>query len=135
MQIQILIVDDLKTNRLQTRSLLQGQDFGIDEATDGVEALEKIRANRPHLVMMDIMMPNMDGITCCRMVKSDQELSNTKIMMSTTESEYEKIAEAFKAGCDDYVIKPLKKDQLLQKVEEMSVFIRLRQKISDCARP
>ncbi len=128
-KIKILIADDTKTVRFYERSLLSVRDYEIEEAVDGVDALERVKTFRPHLVLMDIMMPRMDGIECCRCIKADDEFKETKVIMVTTKDEYKKIDEAFKAGCDDYVIKPVDQAELLKKIDELSDFVRFLQKL------
>jgi two-component system, OmpR family, alkaline phosphatase synthesis response regulator PhoP len=124
---RVLIVDDTETMRLYEQMLLAGQGYEVDVATDGVEALEKIAQWRPDVVLLDIMMPRMDGIECCRKIKADDAMGDVKIVMVTTKSEYEKVKEAFAAGCDDYVTKPIDKNELLSKLQELLRFSRLRE--------
>ena len=126
MASKILIVDDTETMRLTQQMMLKDEDCEIDMATNGVEALEKIQHNRPDLVLMDIMMPEMDGIECCRRIKTDASLSEIKVVMVTTRSEYSRVKEAFAAGCDDYINKPIDKEELLTKVNDLLKFVSLR---------
>ena len=92
-----------------------------------MDALEKIAKAKPDLVLLDVMMPRMDGIECCSMIKNDPSTKDVKVVMVTTKSEYAKVKEAFAAGCDDYVTKPINKDELVTKVEELLKFMELRQ--------
>ena len=127
MASKILIVDDTETMRLYEHMLLSGQGYELDMAENGVQALEKIKDFKPDLVLMDIMMPEMDGIECCRRIKSDPESKKTKVVIVTTKSEYGKVKEAFAAGCDDYVTKPINRVELLSKMSELLKFVQLRQ--------
>lgn len=122
-KLKVLIVDDMRTSRLHLKLMLRARAFEIEEAEDGVEALVKIRTDRPHLVLMDIMMPRMDGIECCRRIKSDSELCETKVVIISSEEEFQKVDEAFKAGCDDYVVKPVKEEELFTKIDELCAFV------------
>ena len=126
MTLQVLIVDDTRTIRYQLKELLAGRGFDVYEACDGVEALEKIQANKPHILLMDIMMPNMDGIECCRRIKSNPRLKDIKVVMVTTKGEYAKVNEAFKAGCDDYITKPIQPTEFGSKVDEISKMVQTR---------
>ena len=126
MAIKVLIVDDTRTIRFQLREMLGGRDFEVDEAGDGMEALERIRADKPHIVLMDIMMPNMDGIECCRRIKNDKSSKDIKVIMVSTKDEYPKITEAFKARCDDYITKPIKKIELLNKIDDLSKMVKAK---------
>ncbi|MFO8072565.1 MAG: response regulator [Polyangia bacterium] len=127
MSNKILIVDDTETMRLYERMLLTGQGYELDLAGDGVEALEKMKEDLPDLVLLDIMMPKMDGIECCRRIKEDEMMKDVKVVMVTTKSEYERVKEAFAAGCDDYITKPIDKLELLSKIKELLRFMNLRQ--------
>ncbi|MCP4679111.1 MAG: response regulator [Deltaproteobacteria bacterium] len=129
MKIRVLVVDDTRTVRFQERKLLNELGYEAEEATDGIEALEKIKEYKPHLILMDIMMPNMGGIECCQLIKSDNELKEIKVIMVSTKREFKKIDEAFKAGCDDYVIKPFSKEELSKKITELSEFVRCRENL------
>ncbi len=127
MASKILIVDDTETMRLYEHMLLSGQGYDLDLAENGVEALEKIKENKPDLVLLDIMMPKMDGIECCRRIKSEDATREIKVVMVTTKSEYEKVKQAFAAGCDDYVTKPIDRVELLSKLKELLKFSELKQ--------
>ncbi len=124
---KILIVDDTETMRLYEHMLLSGQGYDLEMAKNGVDALEKIENNKPDLVLLDIMMPKMDGIECCKRIKANQETQEIKVVMVTTKSEYEKVKEAFAAGCDDYVTKPIDRIELLSKLKELLKFSELKQ--------
>jgi two-component system, OmpR family, alkaline phosphatase synthesis response regulator PhoP len=127
MPSKILIVDDTETMRLYEHMLLSGQGYDLEMAENGVQALDKIKVFKPDLVLLDIMMPEMDGIECCRRIKSNNETKHTKVVIVTTKSEYGKVKEAFAAGCDDYVTKPINRTELLSKMSELLKFCELRQ--------
>ena len=127
MASKILIVDDTETMRLYEHMLLSGQGYELAMAENGVEALDKIKEIKPDLVLLDIMMPQMDGIECCRRIKADEVTREIKVVMVTTKSEYEKVKEAFAAGCDDYVTKPINRVELLSKLKELLKFSELKQ--------
>jgi CheY-like chemotaxis protein len=124
---KVLIVDDTETMRLAERMMLAGEGYEIDIAEDGLDALNKIGIARPDLVLMDIMMPRMDGIECCRRIKSDEKTKDIKVVMVTTKSEYERVKEAFAAGCDDYITKPIDKTELISKLRDLMKFVSLRE--------
>ncbi len=130
MQIKALIVDDMRTIRFYEKKLLEEMGYDVEEATNGIEALEKMATIRPDLVLMDIVMPEMGGIECCRRIKSNPMLRKTKIIMVSSKNEYTQVDEAFKVGCDDYVIKPIQQGELVRKLNELSLFIRCRHRIS-----
>jgi two-component system alkaline phosphatase synthesis response regulator PhoP len=127
MKNKILIVDDTETMRLYQQLLLSELGYDVDVAEDGIAGLEKIEEIKPDLVLLDIMMPRMDGIECCRKIKENDQTRHIKVVMVTTKSEYERVREAFAAGCDDYVTKPIDKTELITKVQELLDFQNLRQ--------
>ena len=127
MASKVLIVDDTETMRLYEQMLLSGQGYELELAENGVQALDKIKANKPNLILLDIMMPEMDGIECCRRIKSEDGTRDIKVVMVTTKSEYEKVKEAFAAGCDDYVTKPINRVELLSKLKELLKFSELKE--------
>lgn len=127
MTSRILIVDDTETMRLYEHMLLSGQGYELDMAENGIDALKKIEQKKPDLVLLDIMMPRMDGIECCRHIKANDAWKEIKVVMVTTKSEYEKVKEAFAAGCDDYVTKPINRVELLSKLKELLKFSELKQ--------
>lgn len=124
---RVLIVDDTETMRLYEQMLLSGQGYELETAADGIEALAAVETFKPDLVLLDIMMPRMDGIECCRRIKAGEAAKHIKVVMVTTKSEYEKVKEAFAAGCDDYVTKPIDKAELLTKIADLLRFMDLRQ--------
>lgn len=122
--IKILVVDDTRTIRFHLKSLLSRMGFEVNEAYDGLDALASIKESKPHIVLMDIMMPNMDGIECCRQIKNNPETRDIKVMMVTTKDEYKKVTEAFRARCDDYITKPVEEEELKRKLDELSKMVR-----------
>jgi CheY-like chemotaxis protein len=124
MVIKVLIVDDTRTVRFQLKEMVAGMGYEVDEAADGVEALERVRESRPHIILMDVMMPNMDGIESCRRLKGDPATREIKVIMVTTKDNYQKVTEAFKARCDDCIMKPVKAAELKAKLETMSKMVR-----------
>ena len=130
MRTRVLIVDDTKTVRLHERTILLGRGYEVREALDGRQALEAVRTFRPHVVLMDIVMPHMDGIECCRKIKRNPELRQTKIIMVSTKSDYPRINAAFHAGCDDYITKPIHAPEILSKVSELAKMSRTQEILS-----
>lgn len=116
MTTRILLVDDSTTVLMFERIMLSGQGFELDTAANGAEALEKIAATPPDLVLLDVNLPGIDGLEICRRLKSDDHTRGIPIIMVTAMGESACIERAFAAGCDDYVTKPMDKLQLLHKV-------------------
>ena len=114
----ILIVDDEPRNLKLFRDLLQASGYTTIEATDGEQGVELARARKPDLILMDIMMPVMDGLEATRILKADATTGNIPILALTSyamKGDKERILEA---GCDGYLAKPLDIKELLKTVTE-----------------
>lgn len=109
----ILVVDDESQIRRVMRATLSAQGYSIVEARDGQEALEKLRNDRPDLVLLDMNMPVMDGLEACREIRRD---SNVSIIMLTVRNAEKDKVRALDAGADDYVVKPFGIQELLARV-------------------
>ncbi|WP_148929229.1 response regulator transcription factor [Paenibacillus methanolicus] len=111
---RILLVDDEKRIRNLLRLYLEKESFLIEEAADGIEAIRKIRANDYQLIVLDLMLPGMNGIEVCRSIR---EMKRTPVMMVTAQGdEFGKI-KGFEAGADDYVTKPFSPRELVLRVK------------------
>jgi CheY-like chemotaxis protein len=113
---RILIVEDTATIVMVEKMMLGGLGCEIETAPNGRAGLEKAKRLKPDLVLLDIMMPELDGIEMCRQLKADPETRAIPVVMVTTKGEPEKVEQAFLAGCDDYVTKPIDKIELTSKV-------------------
>jgi two-component system KDP operon response regulator KdpE len=109
----ILVVDDEPQIRRVMRATLSAEGYTIVEARNGQEALEKVRSERPDLVILDLNMPNMDGIEACREIRSS---SKVPIIMLTVRSAEKDKVRALDAGADDYVVKPFSIQELLARI-------------------
>ncbi len=113
---KILLVDDEEDIIEFLTYNLKKEGFQVSTAFDGTEAIEKARKELPHLILMDIMMPKMDGMTAVEHIRKMPELDNTLIVFLTARSEdYSQIA-GFEAGADDYVTKPVKPKVLVKRI-------------------
>jgi two-component system KDP operon response regulator KdpE len=109
----ILVVDDEPQIRRVMRTTLSAQGYSIVEACDGQGALEKLRSERPDLVLLDMNMPVMDGLEACRAIRAG---SDVPIIMLTVRSAEKDKVRALDAGADDYVIKPFSIPELLARI-------------------
>ncbi|MGD8719607.1 MAG: response regulator [Candidatus Zixiibacteriota bacterium] len=116
---KILLVDDTDTILLFLKTLLAGQGFEFLTAKNGAEAVERARGERPDLILMDVFMPVMDGVEACRIIKGDPELKDIPVVVVTARSEAENLEKCLDAGCDDYVFKPVRKLELLDKINRL----------------
>ena len=119
MKKKVLLVDDTKTVIMSEKMMLMGQGFEVDIAGNGLEAIDKVASFNPDVILMDIMMPQLNGIEACQRIKSNPETKDIPIIMVTTKGEREKVEAAFAAGCNDYVTKPINKLQLLTKIRNV----------------
>lgn len=117
--IKILLVDDEPDVIEIIRYNLDQEGYKIYTASDGKEALKKAKKNIPHLIIMDVMMPNMDGIEACEQLRNDVCFNDTIIMFLTARGEDYSYVAAFEAGADDYVTKPIKPKIIVSKVKAL----------------
>ena len=117
--IKILLVDDEPDILEIVGYNLSAEGYKVITATNGVEAVKKAKANQPHLIILDVMMPKMDGIEACERIREDKALNNTIITFLTARGEdYSQVA-GFEAGADDYITKPIKPKLLISKVKAL----------------
>jgi len=117
--IKILLVDDEPDVIEIIRYNLDQEGYKIYTASDGKEALKKAKKNIPNLIIMDVMMPNMDGIEACEQLRNDECFNDTIIMILTARGEDYSYVAAFEAGADDYVTKPIKPKIIVSKVKAL----------------
>ena len=117
--IKILLVDD-EPDILEILSYnLSSEGYQIYTAKNGIEGVEKAKKKKPHLIVLDVMMPEMDGIEACELIRNTSGLENTIITFLTARGEdYSQVA-GFEAGADDYITKPIKPKVLVSKVNAL----------------
>lgn len=117
--MKVLIVDDEKDILEFLSYNLEKEGFIVHTALNGKSAIEKTKKYKPDLIILDVMMPEMDGITTCQEIRSIPEISNTLILFLTARSEeYSELA-GFDAGADDYVAKPIKPKLLISRIKAL----------------
>ena len=113
----ILIVEDDSTIRAILQMMLRNAGFThVKTAARGDEGLESIRKEPPRLVLLDLMLPGLDGLTICRRVREAPELADVRIIMLTAKSENEDVVRGLELGADDYVTKPFSREVLLARI-------------------
>ena len=117
--IKILLVDDEPDVIEIIRYNLDKEGYNLYTASNGKEALEKAKKKLPHLIIMDVMMPKMDGIEACEQLRNDIRFNDTIIMFLTARGEDYSYVAAFDAGADDYVTKPIKPKIIVSKVKAL----------------
>ncbi len=113
---RILVVDDVKLFRDLVRVVLGGSGYEVATAASGAEALEVARQRPPDLVLLDLYMPGMDGEATCRAIRGDPRLAEVPVIIVTSGGQAREVARCVEAGCDDYVLKPIRRGPLLRKI-------------------
>ena len=128
-EIKILCVDDEPDILEILKYNLSTEGYDVYIASDGLSALKKANEILPNLIIMDVMMPKMDGIETCEKIRSQDEFNDTLIMFLTARGEDYSHVAAYEAGADDYVTKPVKPKILVSKVK--GLLRRFKKKTSD----
>lgn len=119
MQKTILTVDDSATMRQSISLALEKEGYKVVEARDGKEALGRLNGEKFHVILVDVNMPGMDGITLTRQIRGLPNYKYTPIIIVTTESQAKKKEEGKGAGATGWIVKPFKPDQLLQVIKKV----------------
>ena len=114
---KILLVDDDDSLRMIAREALQYQNYIVIEASDGNQALELLRSHKPDLVLLDIMLPGVDGLQIAQIIKSNISTSHIPVIFLTARGQTEDKVKALKSGGDDYLVKPFDSTELAARIE------------------
>lgn len=119
---KILLVDDARTVRSICRRIVSSMGFEVLEAEDGEAALQIVRDNSDlKMILLDWHMPGMDGMTFLKMMRSDDSLTQPRVVMCTTQNRIQDIADALAAGADEYIMKPFTEEIIREKIFEACV--------------
>ncbi len=113
---KILLVDDSSTILMMERMILAKYGYELTTAGNGEEALAKAESEKPDLILMDLVMPKMNGLDAVRQLHENQQTSAIPVIMVTTKGEAANVERAFENGCSDYVTKPINSLDLVTKV-------------------
>jgi len=116
---RILVVDDSETNRDIIVTRLAAHGYETLQAADGQEALDAVTQHHPDLVLLDVMMPNLDGIEACRRLKSNGDLSFLPVILVTARADPKNVVEGLEAGADEYLTKPIDQAALVARVRSV----------------
>lgn len=122
--LKVLVVDDVPANRLLVRKILERNNFEVVEAGNGSEALERIETSKCDIVLLDIMMPEMDGVTACAKLREKYSLTELPIIMVTSRTEDDDLVESLSAGANDYITKPINATILLARLNAQARVLR-----------
>ena len=113
----ILIVDDSPTEVFQMRKMLENHGFETEVAADGAEGIRKAREIRPDLILMDIVMPGVDGFKATRMLAADPATRKIPVIMVSSKGQESDRTWGMRQGAVDYLVKPVKSAQLVEKAQ------------------
>ena len=116
MPARVLVVDDSELNVKLLVEWLEHASYVVSTAANGFEALAKIEAEAPDVVLLDVMMPGLDGFDICRRIKADPALAPIPVVMVTALEDVDDLVNGFEAGADDYLTKPFNGTELLARV-------------------
>ena len=128
---RILIVDDNETNRDILMARLGPQGYDLKQAADGEEALAAVRELLPDLILLDIMMPKIDGIEVCKQLKADAALPFMPIILCTAKADSKDVVTGLDAGADEYLTKPIDQMALVARVKAALRLKQLHDQIAD----
>ncbi|HRC60090.1 MAG: response regulator [Propionivibrio sp.] len=116
---KVLIADDEQNIVISLDFLLRREGFEVLVAADGEEALAKIRSDRPDLVLLDVMMPKMNGFDVCQALRADPELASIRVLMLTAKGRDTEVTKGLGLGADAYMTKPFSTKELVVKVRAL----------------
>ncbi|TAE33386.1 MAG: PleD family two-component system response regulator [Alphaproteobacteria bacterium] len=115
----ILVVDDVPANVKLLEAMLSNEYYDVITATDGFEAIKQVTAHKPDLILLDVMMPGMDGFEVCTRLKKDAEVSHIPVVMVTALSDVSDRVRGLEAGADDFISKPINDTALFARVKSL----------------
>jgi len=115
----VLVVDDEPMARDLLRLMLERVGFKISEAEDGYDAIEKVNQGPPDLIILDVMMPGMDGITVCKTLRDDEKTTHIPIIMLSAKTHPSAIEDGLKAGANKYLSKLISRKELIQHIQDL----------------
>ncbi len=117
--MNVLIIDD-EPDLVETLTIiLKNHGFRVTSASNGVEGLEKARREIPDIIILDLMMPEMDGFEVCKQLKTDENTNQIPIIILTARSDTESRFKTFKYKADDYIVKPFYLPNLISKINKL----------------
>ena len=113
---RILLVDDSELTLMLEKTVLSSENYDVMTARDGQEALAIAERELPDLILLDILMPGMDGFEVCSALRKNAKTKDIPIIMLSVKGQEDQIKAGFDSGCDDYITKPFKSVELLAKI-------------------
>src|SRR5262245_3906688 len=131
MNERILIVDDTPANIQMLSGMLKEKGYQLSVATNGMQALEVLEKIKPDLILLDVMMPELDGFETCRRIKRSEAWRDIPIIFLTARTEIEDIVRGFEIGAMDYVAKPFNAHELMARVSTHLTMDQLRRNLEE----
>jgi two-component system response regulator MtrA len=116
---RILVADDDEDIRMLVVMRLQHSGHDVEQVGDGATAVEQCRSGAPDLVVLDLMMPGMNGLDACRTIRADPELARTPVILLTARAQSSDVEAGLAAGADDYITKPFSPRDLAERVDAL----------------
>lgn len=114
---KILLVDDSNTVLLMEKMILSKSPYDLVTASDGQEGFDKAVSEKPDLILLDVVMPKMDGFEVCRRLRARDEMRRVPVIIVTTRGEPKSVETGYQSGCTDFITKPINGLELLSKVK------------------
>src|SRR5262245_26207872 len=130
MSSRILVVDDTPANIQSLTAILKEKGYQISVATNGKQALDAVARVQPDLILLDVMMPEMDGFETCRCLKANEQWRHLPVIFLTARTETTDIVQGFELGAVDYVAKPFNAHELLARVNTHLTMDELRRSLA-----
>lgn len=130
----ILAVDDTEATRFFEQKLLEEAGYQVHHVSDGELGLAMAARMQPDLVLLDVNSPHLDGVECCRQLKQSHKTQRIKVIMLTAEHNLRQVRQAFSAGCDACLTKPIDGQELLGKVSQLLRLSSARQELRHLVR-
>lgn len=133
-QSKVLITDDQEIGRQVLGLILEEEGYLLDFASSGLETLEKTKAFLPDLILLDVMMPGMDGLEVCRQLRKDPISAEVPIILVTALDDQKSIVKGFEAGADDFISKPIRRVEIVARVRTITSLNRYRRLMTERAK-
>jgi CheY-like chemotaxis protein len=127
----ILVVDDVRQNLQVIGEILERAGYGTTFAPSGKQALTRVETAEPDLILLDLMMPEMDGLEVCEILKQNPRFQEIPIIFLTASNEFENLLQAFQKGASDYITKPFRSEEILVRIEAQLTNKKLKEKLEE----